>query len=57
MSCLFEVVVRISRLLATCGIRSDNVLVRLLMLLDAFIGTESVEGRPRPGKEVRRMLI
>lgn len=56
-SCLLEVVVRIRRLLATWGIRSDNVAVRSLMVLDASTGKESVDGRLRPGNEVRRMLI
>jgi len=56
-SCLFEVVVRIRRLLTTWGILSERVAVRLLMVLDASIEKESVDGRSRPGNEVRRMLI
>lgn len=32
------------------------MVVRSLMLLEGDIGMERVEGSPRPGKEVRRIL-
>lgn len=38
------------------GSRSDRRLVRSATVEEAGTGIERVEGRPRPGKEVRRML-
>lgn len=53
---LFACVVRRSRLL-TGGKRSSIVAVRSSMLVSAASGSDSVCGRPRPGKVVMRTLI
>lgn len=55
-SSLLEFVVRIRRLF-TRGRRSWSRSVKSETVDVAGTGRERVEGRPRPGKEVRRMLI
>ena len=54
-SCLFEIVVRIRRLLCA-GRRSCMRSWSCEMVVSAETGSERVEGRFSPGKEVRRML-
>lgn len=54
-SCLFEIVVRIRRLLCA-GIRSWIRSWRSEMLVAAGKGKERVAGRLRPGKEVKKTL-
>ena len=52
---LFEVVVSINRLLL-CGSRSAICCLRSPVDVEAEVGKASVDGRPRPGKEVRSTL-
>lgn len=50
-----EVVVRVRRLVV--GRRARSWVVKVEMGVEARVGRERVGGRPRPEKEVRRMLI
>ena len=54
-SCLFEMVVRIRRLLCA-GMRSESCSWSSQTVVAAGNGRERVDGRLRPGKEVRRTL-
>lgn len=54
-SCLFEIVVRIRRLLCA-GMRSESCSRSAEIVVVAGKGRERVDGRLRPGKEVRRTL-
>lgn len=53
---LLEVVVRVRRLYVG-GRRAVSWVVKVEMEVEAGVGRERVVGRPRPEKEVRRMLI
>lgn len=53
---LFAFVVR-SRRLLTGGMRSSIADARSWIVVSAASGSESVDGRPKPGKEVIRTLI
>lgn len=53
---LLEVVVRVRRLIVG-GKRAVSWVVKVEMGVEAGVGRERVGGRPRPEKEVRRMLI
>lgn len=55
-SSLFEFVVMMKRLLI-CGRRSLSWEVRSDMEVDGDTGRDRVEGRLRPGKDVKRTLI
>lgn len=54
-SCLFEIVVRIRRLLCA-GSRSWMRLLSCDMVVSAGKGRERVDGRLRPGKDVKKTL-
>jgi len=53
---LLEVVVRVRRLIVG-GKRAVSWVVKVEMGVEAGVGRERGGGRPRPEKEVRRMLI
>jgi len=53
---VLEVVVRVRRL-CIGGRRAVSWVVKVEMGVEAGVGRERVGGRPRPEKEVRRMLI
>ena len=53
---LFEVVVKIRREVR-CGKRSSSCCLKCVIDAELAIGRDSVNGRPRPGKEVNKMLI
>lgn len=55
-SCLFEAVVKMRRLL-TLGMRSNIRSRSCEMVIEEETGSESVDGRFSPGKEVRRTFI
>lgn len=53
---LFEVVVRMSRE-SICGSRSESCCLKSMIEVELSIGRDKVDGRPRPGNEVKRTLI
>lgn len=53
---LFEEVVSISRD-CICGRRLNSFSLRSAIWMEASTGSERVDGSPRPGNDVRRMLI
>lgn len=52
---LFEVLVRMIRL-SRCGIRSKIFVLRSAIGAETAIGIESVDGKPRPAKDVSSTL-
>ena len=53
---LFEVVVRISRD-SKCGIRFEICCFKFMIEVELSTGKDKVDGKPRPGNEVKRTLI
>lgn len=53
---LFEEVVRMSRE-SMCGSRSESCCHNSVIEVELSIGRDKVDGKPRPGKEVKKTLI
>lgn len=52
---LFEVVVRTSGE-SMCGSRSESCCLKIAIEVELSIGRDKVDGKPRPGNEVSKML-